>query len=83
MPYGDYDTTSIMQTVRQRNDAGATARHELQKTQKQLEVTKIQHQMAQSKLKRHEDVEKRRLNGLKKAQSKRKGVNNSAKTKRN
>lgn len=72
MPFGDYDHKKIIKNVQKRAKSGTTARHELAKKDKELELNKLEHSISKSKLKRHEDIEKRRLAGLQKAQKARK-----------
>ena len=72
MPFGDYDHKEIMGKVKERCQSGCTARHAIAKKDKELELNKLEHSISKSKLKRHEDIEKRRLAGLQKAQKARK-----------
>lgn len=74
MPFGDYNPSTIIKVVQTRHARGETVRqmkaqHEQEVAQKDADLN-----MQKSKLKVHEDREKRRMDGLKKAQQARKKV---------
>lgn len=72
-----YDHKKIMTSVQQRSQKGETVRHMVKKHEMELETVKTQHAIDKSKLKKREDVEKRRVAGLKKAQAARKKTKKS------
>lgn len=77
MPFGDYNFGEILSDVRSSRKDGV-ARQFIEVTQK-AEILEQENKLHKSKLKVHEDREKRRMDGLKKAQSKRKKVKPSGK----
>lgn len=74
-----YNFDKIIDKARNLHQKEKTLRHLKHKHEMEMETKDLQLKMTQSKLKRHEDVEKRRTEGLKKAQKKRKSNATTAK----